>query len=254
MPVAARCPSCAAPLSETSVLALAPICTHCGVVITSIGGTLGLTSAYGVADPTITRRRVEADLAVFHEYRLKYEGMQEACIQQLEWSVERYADLPKAPEFLELQKALPVWLGLIWAPVSFVGGLVAGTVLKWIHGAFDLFRGIYVEIFEHRGGRYRGEWPSDSFILLLAWGALIACVLAIPISHFRVSAVNGNRPKENARRQKAYEEATVAALKAAERSKAAEDHRLRLQIRELEGLAKTVAAKEAEVRRILATL
>ncbi len=78
MPTAATCPSCAAPLSETSVLALAPICNHCGVVIARIGGTLGLTGVYGVGDPTITRRRVEADLAVFREYRMKYFGMLEA--------------------------------------------------------------------------------------------------------------------------------------------------------------------------------
>lgn len=97
MPVAANCPSCAAPLSETSVLALAPICSHCGVVITSVGGTLGLTGAYGVNDPTITRRRVEADLAVLRDYQEKYRGMKEACIQQLGWGLERYAELPAPP-------------------------------------------------------------------------------------------------------------------------------------------------------------
>jgi len=72
--------------------------------------------------------------------------------------------------------------------------------------------------------------------------------------HFRIKAANGSRPLENARRQKAHEEAVAAALKAAEPIKAAGDHRLRCQLPELEGLAKTVGEKEADVRRIPATL
>ncbi len=79
-------------------------------------------------------------------------------------------------------------------------------------------------------------------------------VLSGPLDHFKVKAANGNKPLENARRQKVYEDAMAAALKAAEPIKAAEDHRLRCQIRELEGLAKTVCEKEADVRRMLATL
>ena len=41
-------------------------------------------------------------------------------------------------------------------------------------------------------------------------------------------------------------------MKVAESAKAAEDHRLGLQIRELEGLEKTVSQKESDVRQILA--
>ena len=122
MPIAAKCPSCGSPLSETSVLALAPVCTYCGAVITEIGGTLGLTSAYGVNDPTITHKRVEADLAVFRDYQKKYMGMLEACKQQLNWGVERYAHLPNPPELLALQEVPPfgkglwtgLWTGFFW--------------------------------------------------------------------------------------------------------------------------------------------
>jgi hypothetical protein len=85
-------------------------------------------------------------------------------------------------------------------------------------------------------------------------GLFVVFIFYGPVQYFRVMATNGNRPVENARRQYAYEEAKAAALKGAERTKSAEDHRLRLQIRELEGLAKTVGEKEADVRRILATL
>ena len=77
MPIAAQCSNCGGPLSETSVLALAPVCERCGTVITEIGGSLGLTSAYSVNDPTITRRRVEADLGVFREYQMRYHGSKE---------------------------------------------------------------------------------------------------------------------------------------------------------------------------------
>ena len=55
-------------------------------------------------------------------------------------------------------------------------------------------------------------------------------------AHYKAKAANGSRPFENARRQKAYEEGRAEAMKAAEPMKAAQDHRLRCQIRELEGL------------------
>ena len=245
MPVAASCPRCRAPLSETSVLALAPICSHCGMVITTVGGTLGLTSAYGIGDPTITRKRVEADLAVFREYQMKYRGMLEACKQQLDWGVERYAHLPQPPEFLELQNVPSFWIGLvnglgmalIWIAVSFIGQIsqqsALGNPIRWGDRVVLVLAGL---------------------IIHLRWGGCVVAVLAGLFNHFRVKVANGDRPSENARRRKAHKEATAAALKAAEPIKAAEDHRLRCQIRELEGLVKTVAEKEADVRRLLATL
>lgn len=112
VPIAAKCPSCGGSLSEASILALAPVCGHCGTVITKVGGTFRLTGAYGVNDPTITRKRVEPDLAVLCEYRDNYVGMVEACKQQLNWSVERYAKLPNKPELLSLQPVPPFSEGL----------------------------------------------------------------------------------------------------------------------------------------------
>jgi hypothetical protein len=88
----------------------------------------------------------------------------------------------------------------------------------------------------------------------LALGWFVLCMLAGTSKHFWTKKANGKRPAENARRQKAYEKAKAAALEAAVPLKAAEDHRLRIQIRELEGLAKTVGEKATDVRRILATL
>src|ERR1035438_10872370 len=113
MPTVATCPSCGASLSETSVLALAPVCGNCGSVITQSGGTLGLTSAYGVNDPTITRKRVEADLAVFSDYRTKYIGMREVCKDQLTWAVERYARLPNPPELQPVVAVPSIWRGIM---------------------------------------------------------------------------------------------------------------------------------------------
>ena len=251
MPVAALCPSCAAPLSEASVLALAPICGHCGVVITSIGGTLGLTGAYGVNDSTLSRRRVEADLAVFREYQMKYAGMKEACLQQLSWGVERYATLPQRPDLLALKPVPAFWPG-------FLAGL--GGAIIWLFGA-GLAGGVAMVIAavvaEIGGDQNKEGLFINLFALivgLIVFGGSIGLALSGPFVYFRAQAANGSMPQENARRQRAYDEAVVHALKAAEPRKAAEDHRLRSQVRELESLAKTVAAKEVEVRRLLAAL
>jgi hypothetical protein len=92
-----------------------------------------------------------------------------------------------------------------------------------------------------------------SLMLLLSGFRLFALVPGL-FNHFRVKAANGDRPAENARRQWAYENAKTAALRAAVPLKEAEDHRLRVQIRELEGLIKTVGDKAADVRRIMETL
>jgi hypothetical protein len=215
------------------------------VVITGIGGSLGFTSAYGVGDPTITRRRVEADLDVFREYQMKYRGMLEACKQQSAWSVERYARLPQAPEFLKLEDVPPFWLGsaiglgiaVVWFVGSFIACMIVGVILLIVSIVVKLDEKLLNFIFE-----------------LIILGGSLVCVLSGPFNHFRVKLANGDKPRENTRRQEAYEAAVAAALTAAEPLKAAEDHRLRCQIRELEGLAKTVGEKEADVRRILATI
>lgn len=59
---------------------------------------------------------------------------------------------------------------------------------------------------------------------------------------------------ENARRKEAYRKAVGAALKAADPLKAAQDHRLRCQIRKLKSLETTLGEKEAKVCGLLATL
>lgn len=259
MPVTARCPSCAAPLSETSVLALAPVCSNCGSVITSIGGTLGLTSAYGVGDSSITRSRIEADLLVLREYQTRYRGMQEAYRQQLGWGVERYATLPLSPELLQVEAVPTIWNQVVTGLRSgcailpgtgcalLIVLVICAPAIKRTFGPINLTKPFGV----------RGVPLFDELFWVLCISAILTWAARISMglwARSRVQAANGKRPLENARRQEAYEQAKATALIAAERMKAAEDHRLRYQIRELEGLTKTVSEKEADVRRILATL
>jgi hypothetical protein len=249
MPIAAQCPNCGGPLSETSVLALAPVCERCGTVITKIGGTLGLTSAYGINDPTITRKRVEADLAVFCDYRNKYVGMLEACKEQLNWGVERYAKFPNPPELLPVVEVPPLGPLLWWSFVWGVGTwFCVGIVCVVLYFPLMLIGAVIM------GSDQAGK---DLAGAIAGIGPLIALIVpsAVILSpHFKAWAANGKRPVENARRQKAYEEARASALKAAEPVKAAQDHRLRCQIREVEGLITTVTEKAEDVRRLLRTL
>ncbi|MGA2324565.1 MAG: hypothetical protein ABSG22_12055 [Sedimentisphaerales bacterium] len=255
MPIVAKCPSCGASLSETSVLALAPVCGHCGTVITKSGGTLGLTSAYGVNDPTITRKRVEADLAVFCDYRNKYVGTLEAYKEQLNWSVERYVKLPNEPELLPLKPVPSVLYILGWDG----GDLRAGITAFFLFEVVALFLSSLIA----------PPWgPQGNGFHILFWLVSALCLLAVVITSpfYLVTLIiglvpaltariaNGKRPQENARRQKAYEAAYAVALKAAEPVKAAQDHRLRSRICELEGLITTMTEKAEDVRRILATL
>ena len=220
-----------------------------------IGGTLGLTSAYGVNDRTITRKRVEADLAVFCDYRTKYVGMLAACKEQLNWDVERYAKLPIPPELLPL-KPLPSWLYILGYDADDKSArLAAGYFLyfgfiPWILGS--LIAGLLGNGF---------FWALFHFVSWLCWKV---CVFTLPIylisviigmvTYFTVTVANGQRPQENARRQRAYKAACSAAMKAAEPVKAAQDYRLTVQIRELDGLIMTITEKAKEVRKILKAL
>jgi hypothetical protein len=216
-------------------------------VITEVGGTLGLTSAYGVSDPTITRKRVEADLAVFRDYQKKYIGMLEACKEQLNWGVEKYAQIPNPPELLELQPVPPFWTCL-WQ------GLLGGFLLFFGASFCVVFCGLLVRAFIEVAVNPEVARTTSDLLFLIPWCLWAYVVFSSLLPYFRARVANGNRPLENARRQKLYEEAVARALKAAEPVKAAQDYRLRCQIRELEGLIKTVGEKEAEVRRILETL
>lgn len=254
MPVAAKCPSCSAPLSETSVLALAPVCLHCGCVITEVGGTLGLTGVYGVNHPSITRQRVAADLSVFQHHLNNSRGMLESCKEQLTWGVERYAKLPPDPELLQLKDApsLGQTLGQMFGGAGIlIGSLVGLFVVSAVFGiVFNIVGPIFLEK-QSVGGV--NNFMERLFQFVFFGGA--ALVVAVPlVIRFNASLANGQRPQENARRQRAYQEAVAAALKAAEPVKAAAGHRLRIQIRELESLIKTLGKREADVRGILATL
>jgi hypothetical protein len=240
LPTAAICPSCGAPLSEVSVLALAPTCDHCGTVLINTGGTLGLTAAYGINDPTITRKRLEADLSVFRESLDRYRGMRLACSEKLEWDVERYARRPPAPEMLDLEPVPTIWTGLRKG---------VGRFLFWVFVV--LLPLSFLADFAH----WIGLVSSSVHLIVIGplvqaplfWGGLLACIALGVYPHFKAKARNGKRPAENARRQRAYAEGVNAALEAAKPTKAAEDHRLRTQICELEGLERTFCQKVAEL-------
>ena len=259
MPVAAKCPSCSAPLSETSVLALAPVCLHCGCVITEVGGTLGLTGAYGVNDPSITRQRVAADLSVFQHRLNNSRGMLESCKEQLTWGVERYAKLPPEPELLQLKDAPSLGQTLtqmLQGAGILVASLVGLFLLGIAIGFIELFAGMILvglHILDEKSVHTLSKFIEHSFPFVMFGGA--ALVVAIPlVLRFSANLANGSRPHENARRKRGHEQAVATALKAAVPVKQATDHRLRIQIRELESLIKTLSTREDNVRRILATL
>lgn len=218
MPIAAKCPSCGAPLSEAAVVALAPVCLHCRSVLTNVGGTLGLTGAYGVGDPDITRRRIEADLSVLRQYQYNARGARLAFAEQLNWGVVRYAKLPAPPEMLALTTVPDIWgcfgFGLIASAVWFV----VTSILAWLATVFS--DGSTTEI-------------SPFFTLVIVAG-YATCFSFTLVPYIGARVQNGTKPAENARRHEAHRRAIDAALKAAEPIKAAEDHRLREQIRKLE--------------------
>jgi len=244
MPVAAKCPSCGAALSETSVLALAPVCGYCGCVIPESGGTLGLTSAYGVNDPTITRQRVQADLGVFLDCKNKYVGMLEASKEQLKCGLERYAKLPNPPELLPEEKKE--------SGVTFSGCL--GFVVFFSTAVFCILRleALISKTFSFSPDYFEHSGVGCLLTVVSVWFLFFCFVWAF--SAFVAFIVNDKRPLENARRQRTYKAAYEAAMKAAEPVKAAQDHRLRCQIRELEGLIVTMTRKAEDIRGILDTL
>jgi len=251
MPIAAQCPNCGGPLSETSVLALAPVCERCGTVITKIGGTFGLTSAYGVNDLTITRSIVAARLNVYCAYIRNYKGMMAACNEQLKWGVDRYAKLPSPPQLLPV---VPVdtFLGTL------LSGLGCGGAISI--GMFIFGRGMWLaspELWIYQ--KCTGHDPMWLTKLSSVWSFLISVVWIGPpayslIQYCVAKVANGKRPLENAKRLQAHNAACAAARKAAELKKAAQDHRLRCQIRDLEGLIETVTEKAEDDRKTLRTL
>ncbi len=255
MVTAAHCPGCGATLSETSIVAVAPMCGHCGAVITMIGGSLGLTSAFGLSDPTITRKRIEADLAVLRDYHTRYIGMMEDCKRKLRLGVENYVSKPKPPELLRLEKVIPFWEPLANVTVGeiqlFIAIIPAGLLLGLV---YNICFGIYELSNNLPFGSPDPFLPYIiNFLLIVTLGPLIGSLFYGIHIHLKTKAVNGKRPQENDRLKREYDKAVTASLIAAEPLKAAEDHRLRKQIQELEGLIKTVNQKEADVLKILQT-
>ncbi len=169
--------------------------------------------------------------------------MKESCKDQLTWGLERYAKLPPPPELLPLQKVPDLFgdggLGLLMGLTLFGWLCVAvpGFVVAWIIGVFSVYWGSIANI--------------SVIVICLGLAAKMTHESVSP--HYKAVAANGARPTENARRQDVYEKARVVALKAAEPIKAAQDHRLRSQIIELEGLEKTVRKIEVEVGQQLKT-
>lgn len=250
MPVVARCPSCGSALSEAAVLALAPVCSHCGSVLTLVGGTLGLTSAYGVNDASFTKRRLAADLAVIDEYVTKYEGMIHASQQQLKWSVERYAVLPPRPELLPNVEA-PSGTRASLGPIAGAGCLF--YLLTW-----DALYAFFVFPKQPREALDGCGMLLVGLVVLLAipLALLPALVAGIAASASYLSARprQAHVDRENRIRAASYEHALRAALADAEPRKHAEDYRLRLVIREAEGLLKTIHENRNELTRLGASL
>jgi len=94
---------------------------------------------------------------------MKYRGMLEACKQQLDWSVERYAQLPEPPELLKLEDVPSFWLeslkGLGAAIAWLVGSFIAAAAF-WL--AWSICFGIYETIkFLPMGSRDPLEKPFN---------------------------------------------------------------------------------------------
>jgi hypothetical protein len=184
---------------------------------------------------------------------MKYTGMMDHCKQKLNWDVGQYAALPQPPQILPLQKVQyskwkEYWMRLFLCAVFVcMWGIPIDYVWYHIHHLLQT------------GGNEWGSWvpwnqPEVEFILVILFGCTGILLAAFAFDCFRVQAANGNSPLENERRRKKHKMDLDAALKAAVPRKSAEDHRLRVQIRELEGEIKAVSEKAADVRRILATL
>jgi len=149
--------------------------------------------------------------------------MLEACKEQLNWGVERYAKLPNPPELLPVKNP--------HFPRELLGGMAhleEDGPFEW-GCCFIILSPILVPILVV----FTPFWFP--YLLIIRWE-------------------NGRAPSENARRKRGYEAACTTARKAAEPVKAAQDHRLTVQIRELDGLIKTVTEKAEDVRGILRTL
>ena len=254
MPQVAGCPACGSALSEAAVLALAPVCGYCKSVLVNFGGTLGLTGAYGVSDPTITRKRLDADIQVVEEYVERYRDMIAASAEELAWGVDRYADLPPAPELQSVDTALPGKTALLFPVLTAITYFHLTTLhrqLTWIFNMVE--RPAY--LFDQYGmivGFFLGL-----LLLLLSLVLAVSPFILVPavfgsaiafIAYLLGAPRRARAERENSSRLLKHRQATAAALSEAEPKKRAQDHRLRLRIREAEAHLETLASKVAELR------
>lgn len=256
MPLVARCPSCARPLSEAAVLALAPVCSACASVLTQVGGSLGLTSAYGVNDANISRDRLQADLRIINEYVDKYKGMIDAGHEQLRWSVERYAELPQPPDLLAPVNAPSTMRALMFPLVAVFSALWLNSRDK--HWGFFL-ENLHFENIHSVGGclAWPFIWLAGLLVMFVAPIVLLPAAifsLVVFLSWLAAAPRRAMVERVNSSRMEEHEKATAAALLAAEPRKRAQDYRLRLQIRDAEGLLRTLEDKRRELLNLQATL
>jgi hypothetical protein len=214
--------------------------------------------------------------------------MQGDCRQKLGWSLEQYAEfhsmLPEPPVLLKIRET--DWRELFWGAfctilgilgvywtspwveshVWVVGGdgwmydMVTKRQLPFHPGPNVVTEGGYS--WDRVGHWHRGFWEAGyfpdwalpwwllcfMFIFLIWFGSFVGV-----IPYLRAIKANGDRPRENARRTKAYEKNMVAALRKAKSAKETTDFQLGDQIRELEGHIRTVQMHEADALRFLET-
>ncbi len=239
-----RCPNCGKNLSEASILALAPVCDACQSVLTIVGGTLGLTGAYGLADSEeIKRKRIKADLRVFDDYIDKYRGGVVHCENELKRTQESYARLPDRPVLHQL-KDVPSFFGCVFSSIFCLGATFCYGFFAFL--VITLILAVIESIFSVDLGRL-------VFVMMLI--ASIVCLSVIysnMIPYFHAIKENGNMPTENERMIREFETKCREAVEIAKDAKLAADHKLRIDLRDYEAKLETVKKKRDDVSKLLA--
>ena len=175
--------------------------------------------------------------------------MKQASLEQLDWGPERYAQLPTKP----------ILIDLIPAEGQREHGFARYLLSAVLTVGYILFESQRVAGL-YRSGRRTGWDPATEYTELFITIVVLVAIWVGPSALISIwdavtrASRNHGRLQENARRQRAYEEAVARSVRLAVPKKAAEDHRLGLRIRELEALARTVAEKEAGVSQLLRSL
>lgn len=220
-----KCSVCGGEYDYNTLDAFVLQCPYCGTSAVAKGGALGLTGINEKDDPALKKRVLESNIEIYTDQKNKYRGMIELKQEQLSWGSERYARFPSEPEYLSLIPVPPFWTGLI-------KGLVRGFLVFLLWTLSTCCMGALLEQFMYAGKR----GPQWIYLLIVfgAFGSWLATIVSCLQGHFRAKAANGKRPRENMRRQRAYEASYEAAIRAAEPVKHKEDQRLRHEIVDLE--------------------